>query len=54
MEKLYINVKILLTLIVVRPTSSFDDARNLSRYPNLDIVKNWLRNSMRQNDIYFI
>ena len=39
-------MKILFTLIVVRPTSSVDDERNVS---NLDIVKNWLRNSMVQN-----
>ena len=32
--------------LVVRPTSSFDDARNFS---NLDIENNWLRNSMGQN-----
>ena len=46
----YVNiityVKILLTLIVVRPTSSVDDDINVS---NLDIVKNWLINSMKQN-----
>ena len=38
-EKLYKNMKILLILIVVKPTSSVDDERNVN---NLDIVKNGL------------
>ena len=44
-EKIYSNVKILLTLIVVRPISSVDDERY---FINMYIVNNWLRNLMGQ------
>ena len=44
-KKIYSNVKILMKLIIVRPTSSVDCERSFS---NMRIVKNWLRNSMEQ------
>ena len=45
-KKIYSNVKILMKLIIVRPTSSLDCERSFS---NMRIVNNWLRNSMEQN-----
>ena len=44
-KKIYSNVKILMKLIIVRPTSSVDCERSFS---NMRIVNNWLRNSMEQ------
>ena len=43
--KIYSNVKLLMKLIIVRPTSSVDCERSFS---NMRIVNNWLRNSMEQ------
>ena len=45
-KKIYYNVKILMKLIIVRPTSSVDYERSFS---NMRIVNNWQRNSMEQN-----
>ena len=45
-KKIYSNVKILMKLIIVRPTSSLDCERSFSI---MRIVNNWLRNSMEQN-----
>ena len=44
-KKIYSNVKILMKLIIVRPTSSVDCERSFSI---VRIVNNWLKNSMEQ------
>ena len=44
-KKIYSNVKILMKVIILRPTSSVECERSFS---NMSTVKNWLRNTMEQ------